>query len=219
MHSLRVRKLSWFPEAWVYFGIGLFMSMIVAVASSDQLSRIETQLHKSFAEMFFIVLLPPIIFESGVMTCSYCDVPFHEIVRCNSSHGCLFVADDGFEFCFLRTGYSMDKGVFFVNFWSICMYAFLGTLLSMIVVAVMILLTSVASIIYPFSAVDAFCYGSIISATDPVTVLAVFQVRGLGLVCVETVTKFMSVCVVFVVTGIASGSDALFPGVWRVCAE
>ena len=73
----------------------------------------------------------------------------------------------------------MDKRPFFVNFWSICMYAFLGTLLSTIVIAVMIIIVAAINIGHPFSSVDAFCFGSIISATDPVTVLAVFQVSKL----------------------------------------
>jgi NhaP-type Na+/H+ or K+/H+ antiporter len=71
----------------------------------------------------------------------------------------------------------MNKHAFFQNFWSICTYAFLGTLLSTVVVAVLIIAATAMKAIYPFSAVDAFCFGSIISATDPVTVLAVFSVH------------------------------------------
>lgn len=77
----------------------------------------------------------------------------------------------------------MDKRPFFSNFWSICMYAFLGTLLSTVVIGLMIFIASVASAVFPFTFIDSLCFGSIISATDPVTVLAVFQV-GSRLRCV-----------------------------------
>jgi hypothetical protein len=68
VHVLRVRSISWFPEAWVYFCIGMLLALIEGVADSPKLSRISLQLHESFAELFFVMLLPPIIFESGYVS-------------------------------------------------------------------------------------------------------------------------------------------------------
>ncbi len=121
----------------MYFGIGLLLAVIEAVANSSRLTHISEQLHASFAETFFMALLPPIIFESG---------------------------------------FSMEKKPFFGNFWSICVFAFLGTLLSMVVIGAMIMAGSATGAFIHFSAVDALLFGSIMSSTDPVTVLAVFQV-------------------------------------------
>ena len=89
-------------------------------------------------EIFFYVLLPPIIFHAG---------------------------------------YSMRKKAFFDNLGAILAFALLGTLISTAVIALTVygfaqfLSTSVA-----FKFVDMVYFGAIISATDPVTVLAIFQV-------------------------------------------
>jgi hypothetical protein len=56
----------------VYFGIGLVLALIEALAQSSQLSRIFVQLNKKFAEIFFVALLPPIIFESGTPLAVLC---------------------------------------------------------------------------------------------------------------------------------------------------
>ncbi len=89
-------------------------------------------------EIFFYVLLPPIIFHAG---------------------------------------YSMRKKSFFDNLGAILTYALLGTLISTACIAVIVygfaqfITTSVA-----FKFVDMVYFGAIISATDPVTVLSIFQV-------------------------------------------
>lgn len=70
------------------------------------------------------------------------------------------------------------QGYFFANFGSICVYAFLGTTLSAAVIGVGMYLVGQAGATYAMSLLDCLIFGAITSATDPVTVLAVFSHLG-----------------------------------------
>ena len=89
-------------------------------------------------EVFFNILLPPIIFHAG---------------------------------------YSMKRRFFFRNIGSILAYAFLGTTISTFTVAGVMY---VVTIIFPslqsaISVLDSIRFGALISATDPVTILSIFN--------------------------------------------
>ena len=88
-------------------------------------------------ELFFNVLLPPIIFHAG---------------------------------------YSMKKQIFFRNIGSILTFAFVGTTLSTFTVAAIMYVVTLMSSELQKSVkfVDTLRFGALISATDPVTVLAIF---------------------------------------------
>lgn len=94
-----------------------------------------TSLTTDFTELFLVVLLPPIIFESG---------------------------------------YAMDKKPFFKNIGAIMAYSFIGTFIAIF---------STSTIVYyqgkylepAFTWIEAFAFASLISATDPVSVLAIFK--------------------------------------------
>ncbi|KAM4574263.1 LOW QUALITY PROTEIN: sodium/hydrogen exchanger 7 [Fundulus diaphanus] len=92
-------------------------------------------------EVFFNILLPPIIFHAG---------------------------------------YSLKKRHFFRNLGSIITYAFLGTAISCFVIGnlmygVVKLMRAVGQLTDKFYYTDCLFFGAIISATDPVTVLAIFN--------------------------------------------
>lgn len=106
------------------------------------LSNAELQKLTFNPELFFNILLPPIIFHAG---------------------------------------YSLKKRHFFRNIGSILTFAFVGTLISALVVgavtycSVLIMGQYTPSSELHFNFVDCLLFGAIISATDPVTVLAVFK--------------------------------------------
>uniref|UniRef100_A0A8B9JWD6 Sodium/hydrogen exchanger n=1 Tax=Astyanax mexicanus TaxID=7994 RepID=A0A8B9JWD6_ASTMX len=95
-------------------------------------------------EVFFNILLPPIIFHAG---------------------------------------YSLKKRHFFRNLGSIITYAFLGTAISCFVIGTVLygthndlfLMQVVGQLTDKFYYTDCLFFGAIISATDPVTVLAIFN--------------------------------------------
>ncbi|OWF52324.1 Sodium/hydrogen exchanger 7 [Mizuhopecten yessoensis] len=77
-------------------------------------------------------------------------------------------------FIIFEAGYSMKRRHFFRNFGAIIAYAFVGTTISCCVVGgIMYGLTRLMDITFTLN--DCFFFGAIISATDPVTVLAIFS--------------------------------------------
>jgi len=91
---------------------------------------------KHFVNLFMILLLPPIIFESG---------------------------------------YNMQKKPFFRNFGSVLMFSFLGTFIAIFFSSFMFYFTGKLGWSFEFTLKDSFAFGSLISATDPVAVLAIFK--------------------------------------------
>ncbi|KAF3838607.1 hypothetical protein F7725_010375, partial [Dissostichus mawsoni] len=92
-------------------------------------------------EVFFNILLPPIIFHAG---------------------------------------YSLKRRHFFLNMGSILAYAFLGTVVSCFIIGLLmygcvLLMKQVGQLGGDFFFTDCLFFGAILSATDPVTVLAIFN--------------------------------------------
>nr|WRO44053.1 sodium/hydrogen exchanger 6a [Rachycentron canadum] len=92
-------------------------------------------------EVFFNILLPPIIFHAG---------------------------------------YSLKRRHFFRNMGSILAYAFLGTVISCFIIGLLMygcvmLMKQVGQLDGDFFFTDCLFFGAIVSATDPVTVLAIFN--------------------------------------------
>jgi len=63
---------------------------------------------------------------------------------------------------------------FFRNFGAILAYAIVGTLISTFIVSFGLLFLGDAHLSYPLPLSEAFMFGSLISAVDPVATLAVF---------------------------------------------
>ena len=73
------------------------------------------------------------------------------------------------------SGFGLNMKAFFRNFVSICMFAFWGTFVSALVFGLIIYYGGVLGICYQLPLLEAFLFGTLISATDPVTVLAIFH--------------------------------------------
>lgn len=73
-----------------------------------------------------------------------------------------------------EAGYNMKKKPFFRNFGSIMVYSFLGTFIAIFVSSFIIYGLSLTSFSPDFTFRESFAFGTLISATDPVSVLALF---------------------------------------------
>ncbi|KAG2492799.1 hypothetical protein HYH03_008959 [Edaphochlamys debaryana] len=72
-------------------------------------------------------------------------------------------------------GYSLDTRMLIRNVGSVCMYAFAGTTISCFTIGLMMWAFGQWGWCYQMSFLANLTFGALISATDPVTVLAVFQ--------------------------------------------
>lgn len=73
-----------------------------------------------------------------------------------------------------QAGYTQDRSPFMKNWFAIMTYANLGTVLSTLIFAYGLSYLGQAGLLTPMTIVDYLCFGSLISATDPVTTLSVF---------------------------------------------
>lgn len=87
-------------------------------------------------ELFFFLLLPPIIFEAG---------------------------------------YSLKKKDFFLNFWTISLYAVFGTIVSTFIIGYLVYWIGLTGLVHidSTSPMEALVFGSLISAVDPVATLSI----------------------------------------------
>jgi sodium/hydrogen exchanger 8 len=102
--------------------------------------------------------------------------------------GTLMMDAERFDFEFFMTwllppiifeaGFNMNVPIFMANLGPTMFFAFLGTFASTFVVGGIVYAAGQAGLCYPMSLLAALVFGSLISATDPVTVLAVFQALG-----------------------------------------
>ena len=78
----------------------------------------------------------------------------------------------------LEAGYSIDLRAFFGNLAPTLIFAFAGTFLSTFVVGGLVYGAGQLGWCYPLGLLASLTFGALISATDPVSVLAVFQALG-----------------------------------------
>jgi NhaP-type Na+/H+ or K+/H+ antiporter len=69
----------------------------------------------------------------------------------------------------------MNKEAFFKNFGGICVYAFFGTFISAMFIGGMLSAFGAADGVFKLSSSECFAFGALISATDPVSVLAIMK--------------------------------------------
>jgi len=77
-----------------------------------------------------------------------------------------------------EAGFNMNTKAFVDNIGPTMFYAFIGTFGSTFIVGGIVWYAGQLGVCYPLSLLSALVFGSLISATDPVTVLAVFQALG-----------------------------------------
>mmetsp|Transcript_5583 Transcript_5583/g.14202 ORF Transcript_5583/g.14202 Transcript_5583/m.14202 type:complete len:698 (-) Transcript_5583:324-2417(-) len=135
-HFLEKKRVMWIGEAAVALLLGMFVGVIVRYAYTDKKYDEVMSFQNDF---FFLVLLPPIIFEAG---------------------------------------FSLNVEPFVDNIGAICTFAFAGTFISTMSIGVMMWLAGKAGMCYGVTFLEATLFGAIVSATDPVTVLSVFQSLG-----------------------------------------
>lgn len=77
-----------------------------------------------------------------------------------------------------ESGFSLQPKPFFSNFGAICTFAILGTFITSIVTGILVYLGGLFFLMYRLPFHESIMYGALISATDPVSVLAIFQELG-----------------------------------------
>jgi len=132
-HFLKKSNHRYLQESGLTVLIGVAAGLLLKVVGAESYM---TNLSKHFGNLFMILLLPPIIFESG---------------------------------------YNMQKQPFFKNIGAVMAYSFIGTFIAIFTSSLLFYFVGMTSLSPYFTLREAFAFGSLISATDPVSVLAVFK--------------------------------------------
>jgi solute carrier family 9 (sodium/hydrogen exchanger), member 8 len=132
-HFLKKSGHKYLQESGLTVLLGVFAGLLLKLLHVEEYM---TKLSNHFGNLFMILLLPPIIFESG---------------------------------------YNMQKKNFFKNIGTVMAYSFLGTFIAIFTSSVLFYAVGLTSLSPDFSWKEAFAFGSLISATDPVSVLAIFK--------------------------------------------
>ncbi|XP_015074210.1 sodium/hydrogen exchanger 6-like [Solanum pennellii] len=77
-----------------------------------------------------------------------------------------------------QSGFSLSPKPFFSNFGAIITFAIVGTFIASFVTGILVYLGGVTYLMYRLPFVECLMFGALISATDPVTVLSIFQELG-----------------------------------------
>ncbi|KAJ1268185.1 hypothetical protein BS78_07G117700 [Paspalum vaginatum] len=78
-----------------------------------------------------------------------------------------------------QSGFNLAPKPFFSNFGAIITFAILGTFIASIVTGILVYLGGLVYIVYRLPLVECMMFGALVSATDPVTVLSIFQELGI----------------------------------------
>jgi sodium/hydrogen exchanger 8 len=127
------------PLAGISIMLGSFLGLVVR--GFGQLSPNLVSVMIFSESFFFVVLLPPIIFESG---------------------------------------FALKRGYFLRNIGVTSLLAWVGTAFSAFLTAVVLYMAGKKGWCHPLPFVEALLFGSLIAATDPVSVLAVFSKLGVN---------------------------------------
>lgn len=135
-YALRVAEFRYLHESGAAILIGMLVGGVIRFLG--ELERLQSVVAFN-STLFFLFLLPPIIFEAG---------------------------------------YGLSRSTFFHNFYSIMMYAFGGTLIVSFSFGLMVWLFCLTPLVREqasLSLIECLLFGAMVSATDPVTTLAIFS--------------------------------------------
>ncbi|KAG6004526.1 hypothetical protein E4U21_001024 [Claviceps maximensis] len=131
-YMLQIKKVTAIHETVISIFAGMTVGLILIVTSGDSIRN----LINFDYQIFFNLLLPPIILSSG---------------------------------------YELHQANFFRNMGTILTFAFAGTFLSAVVIGMILYVFALIPGSLKMSFVDAISVGATLSATDPVTILAIFN--------------------------------------------
>ncbi|PAV15983.1 sodium hydrogen exchanger [Pyrrhoderma noxium] len=132
-YYLQIKRIRAIHETLVSIVAGMFVGFVVRLAPGHIIREMLTFRHT----LFFNLLLPPII---------------------------------------LNSGYELKQESFFRNFGSILLFAFLGTFISAVGLGVLVYIWSQLGLeSLELGLLECLIFGSTLSATDPVTILAIFN--------------------------------------------
>ena len=144
--ALKHYKSRWVHQSGAALALGLALGCFVFFALESSYATMSADMQytvKAFAkcmqfdtQFFFLVLLPPVIFEAG---------------------------------------YTLHPTTFFQNADAISVFAFLGSFTSSVTTGVLMYAAGVFGFGYEFSLKSSLLFGALISSTDPVTTLSVFN--------------------------------------------
>uniref|UniRef100_A0A7C8YHU1 Sodium/hydrogen exchanger n=2 Tax=Opuntia streptacantha TaxID=393608 RepID=A0A7C8YHU1_OPUST len=77
-----------------------------------------------------------------------------------------------------QSGFILSPKPFFSNFGAIVTFAILGTFIASVLTGLLVYLGGITYLIYKLPLLECMMFGALISSTDPVTVLAIFQELG-----------------------------------------
>ncbi|KAF6263350.1 Cation/H+ exchanger [Scenedesmus sp. NREL 46B-D3] len=135
-HLLRRKRVLWIGGAGAALLLGVVVGVMIRLAHTAPLVDSWMVFQSDF---FFLVLLPPIMFDA-----------------------CL----------------NLDSRLFIKNIGSVCALAFAGTTVSTFAVGLTMWAAGQLRLCFALRFLEALTFGALISATDPVTVLAIFQALG-----------------------------------------
>ncbi|KND92132.1 putative Na(+)/H(+) antiporter C15A10.06 [Tolypocladium ophioglossoides CBS 100239] len=131
-YMLQMKKVTAVHETVISIFAGMTVGLVLLVTSGDSIRNLISFDY----QIFFNLLLPPIILSSG---------------------------------------YELHQANFFRNIGTILTFAFAGTFLSAVVIGLILWLFTLLPGSLEMSFIDAISVGATLSATDPVTILAIFN--------------------------------------------
>ncbi|KAL5097593.1 hypothetical protein RYX36_001920 [Vicia faba] len=162
-HVLRRKKIYIIPEASASLLIGLIVGVLANISDTETNIRL-------FISFDFFVFSVFLYFSCLIL------FPFF--------HRAWFNFHEEFFFLFLLPPIILYpfkhflQKPFFSNFGAIVTFAIFGTFLASVVTGVLVYLGGLVFLMYKLPFVECLMFGALISATDPVTVLSIFQELG-----------------------------------------